>query len=52
MASGKAVARNMIGRQNQEIYTTLRRASIARWIARPTRRGLVKWGFYAGSRGR
>ncbi len=30
MDSGKAVTRNMMGRQNQGMYTTLRRASIAR----------------------
>ena len=46
MDSGKAVTRNMIGRQNQGMYTTLRRASIARWMARPTRRGLAKSRFF------
>jgi len=34
MDSGKAVTQNMIGRQNQGMYTTLRR-SHGRWRARP-----------------
>lgn len=43
MDSGKAVTQNMIGRQNQGIYTTPLR-SHGRW--RPTRRGLAKRRFF------
>ena len=38
MDSGKAVTPNMTGRQNQGMYTTLRR-SHGRWRADPTRTG-------------
>jgi hypothetical protein len=48
MDSGKAVTQNMIGRQNQGMYTTLRR-SHGRWRARPDEAGLDREDAHSGA---